>query len=251
MRVKMRLGSITAVLLILTAPLLTGIEYFDIPRLIEDQDVRFPVSGATEDSLVVLYQEIIPNAGQEGGSIYLRAKTSTDGRSWGAAQRITDEISYNSENPPMIFSSAFSDDKVFVAIADSAQEISLYQLQISEMRLEHMAAIPTEEFLVAPRLFISAGGGFHLFANRHQDFRIDILHAFSTDGINWSDFNRFSVQEDQTLNFNPGYVHWNGYDVAVYQSLDPSVAGAYQLYLRYSDEDSDTWSQPIHLSDFA
>ncbi len=247
----MRLGSITAVLLILTAPLLTGIEYFDIPRLIEDQDVRFPVSGATEDSLVVLYQEIIPNAGQEGGSIYLRAKTSTDGRSWGAAQRITDEISYNSENPPMIFSSAFSDDKVFVAIADSAQEISLYQLQISEMRLEHMAAIPTEEFLVAPRLFISAGGGFHLFANRHQDFRIDILHAFSTDGINWSDFNRFSVQEDQTLNFNPGYVHWNGYDVAVYQSLDPSVAGAYQLYLRYSDEESDTWSQPIHLSDFA
>ncbi|AFG37744.1 SpoIIE family protein phosphatase [Spirochaeta africana] len=238
------------IFLLLLPSVLGGVEFFAAPVQLADQRVRFPDAGVHSDQLIVLYQEVIANSNEDGGRIFLRGMRSQDGKSWSQPQRLSAEIPYSSESPPTIYSAVFTNDEILLALSEADQRIALYRMRNADMTLERLGAVPGSEDLVAPRLFRRPDGGYLLFANRHRDFRIDIMLASSPDGVRWDDFRLFSEQPDLSLNFNPGYAHHNGEDVVVYQGLDPTVAGAYQLYLRSSEDAGQNWSAAARITDF-
>lgn len=229
---------------------LQAIEYFDVTQLIQHRQVRFPQAGALQDSLILLYQEVVPSEA-DGGVIYLKGMRSDTGQSWSDSRRLTPAIPYQSESPPIIFSTVFHEDEILLAISESSDEIGIYRITQLDLAMERIQGIQTDGTLVAPRLFRSDEGSFYLLANRHRDFRIDIYIAASQNAETWESFERFSVLDNQTLNFNPSHVHYQGRDIIVYQALDPTVAGAYQLYIRYSENNGLDWSPPVQITDFA
>ncbi|GAB6090998.1 PP2C family protein-serine/threonine phosphatase [Spirochaeta dissipatitropha] len=249
-RTAQRSFSILLFLILLTVSAQSGqaLEFFDIPREFPETNVRFPSAGSLNDDLVLLYQEVVPNQ-NGGGRIYLRLQTAVDGRDWADSKRISSAISYSSDSPPAVFSAVFSGDRITIALAEESDSFSIYQITSIDSEVELLQRIRTDGSFVAPRLFDSSDG-FLLFTNRHQDFRINIHLAVSSDGITWSDFERFSIADNTSLNFNPDYAELNGKEAVIYQALDPTVAGAYQLYIRHRVTGGQ-WSSPIRVTTFA
>lgn len=188
------------IFLLLLPSVLGGVEFFAAPVQLADQRVRFPDAGVHSDQLIVLYQEVIANSNEDGGRIFLRGMRSQDGKSWSQPQRLSAEIPYSSESPPTIYSAVFTNDEILLALSEADQRIALYRMRNADMTLERLGAVPGSEDLVAPRLFRRPDGGYLLFANRHRDFRIDIMLASSPDGVRWDDFRLFSEQPDLSLN---------------------------------------------------
>ncbi len=230
---------------------LTAFDFFDDPVLLEYRRILFPQVGSLKGELVVLYQEVVASEEDDGGVIYLRGMSSEEGKQWNSSVRLTGAIPYSGDNPPEIFSARFSSDEILLAVAESDETIGIYRIPSANFEMENIQKISTQGEFVAPRLFGNAEQGFYLFASKHQDFRIDIYLATSNNGRRWGSFEQFSVDENTSLNFNPTYIRSGLNDIVVYQALDPTVAGAYQLYLRHSEAGKDNWSSPILLTDFS
>ena len=225
--------------------------FFEPPREVVPATARFPDAHATDDFIVLIYQEI-EREGPESGSIYVSLQISETGREWEPKQRVIGPIPLRSQTAPLVFASTVGPTgDIFVVVAESARTTRVYRSSDRGENFEEVVALGTEVTSVSPRLFVASDGGILLFVNQNIGLTQTILSAYSANGDEWSDFAPLVQDEDLAFNFLPDHVAYRGRDYVVFQSFNPNESTQYQLYSKVSNDGGRTWSEATLMTDFA
>jgi serine phosphatase RsbU (regulator of sigma subunit) len=108
------------------------------------------------------------------------------------------------------------------------------------------------ESSAAPRIFVRADGGYLLFVTWGLSQSLVIYYARSDDGINWSPFELFALENNLALNFFPAHASAGSRDIIFFQSFvtDNEALTSFQLYFKTSDNGGQTWTPAKRFTTF-
>ncbi|POR04175.1 hypothetical protein AU468_03480, partial [Alkalispirochaeta sphaeroplastigenens] len=70
--------------------------YFEPPRTLTGENAHFPRILATDEKILVFYQQVVrPDGPDEGGSVYLSLVHSPDGRQWEERERLLGPFAFS------------------------------------------------------------------------------------------------------------------------------------------------------------
>jgi serine phosphatase RsbU (regulator of sigma subunit) len=226
--------------------------FFESPRALVGERAWFPEARAGGDFLSVIYEEIYPADEGSGGELYISLLTSENGRSWGQNERIVGPIQYESDNPPVIFSSRVTNQgEIYVAVQSEATVTQVLRSTDGGDSFEEVARLETQVASVAPRLSLRDDGGLLLFVSQNVEGLQRILYARSEEGSSWTGFEPLAEEIQIGLHFLPTHASYQGREYVVFQSLNPEQASTYQLYVKISQDGGRTWSDARLLTEFA
>lgn len=221
--------------------------FWDNPKVVTpaSMDCRFPntVSGKTKKANIsaTFWEEI----DKENKQIYLTVSTTTNGTSWSEGKRFAGPFNY-SGTIPEIFSAAINDNgKMVVAVLSDINQISVYTSTNGVDFKEHK--LPEQELpLVGPRVFVTSGGNFVVFATRGQSESLSLVYATSSNGDNWSNFNNFNFNFPGASNpLVPYLSKGNGGDILVFQAhFSSGNHYSFQVFQSMSYDNGKSWSSP-------
>lgn len=226
--------------------------YFEAPRPITADEMRFPHLLSFDDELLVTYQENVaePNA-DDRGEIYISLQRSSDGRTWEELPRRIGPIDYAGGFPPFLYAAVVGPDRsLYIAVTESAEETVVYRSTDGGESFSIVHQLRTERTNVAPRLFVTAAGSILMFVNQNVEGRQQSVYTRSEDGETWAAPIPLEPRSEVGLTFIPSHAAFRGRDFVVYQGLNITDRGTYQLYLSYSDDDGVTWSEGRRLTTF-
>lgn len=224
--------------------------FFENPRFLVEQNAYFPLALESGGTVYVVYQEVV-RRGPESGEIYISIAASARGRSWEYRRRIAGPIAYDRESPPVVFSAEVDEDgNIYLALVDSPSETRIVVSSDGGESFSEAATLETQVTSVAPRLFVSSDGGLLLFVNQNVGATQSILYSYSADGRQWSSFDEIVTEPEIGFNFLPDHARLDGRDYVVFQSVNPTEAPTYQLYLKESTDGGRSWGPSQLLSDF-
>ncbi|MFP4373408.1 MAG: SpoIIE family protein phosphatase [Spirochaetaceae bacterium] len=225
--------------------------FFENPRFLVDESAYFPLALSSGENLYVIYQEVEQEDEESGGEIHISVAVSERGRDWEYRRRVVGPIEYDRESPPVMFTGEVTrNGDIYLAIVESATETRVLVSSDEGRSFRETATLETDVTSVAPRLFVSSDGGLLLFVNQNVGATQSILYSYSADGRQWSEFDEIVEDPDIGFNYLPDHATLNGRDYVVFQSVNPSEAPTYQLYLKTSDDGGRTWSDSRIISDF-
>lgn len=232
-------------LLCLSFPVFPQDLYWEEPEILVPSGGRFPQAESGGDVMALLWQEAV--AREEGrGDIYLSMKTSVDGETWIENRRFAGPYPYYG-NENSIFSLAMdSDGGIFVAALAGENTIEIFSSADQGRTFLKSFTKTTLKTTLAPRLFRKEEGGFLLFVTQERNDILSVFSAISSDGVSWSEMVPLAPEAEITLSFLPNHVSHQGREYVVFQALRTGEGGAYQLYLKISEDGGMTWG-PLRL----
>ncbi|TFG83219.1 MAG: HAMP domain-containing protein, partial [Spirochaetales bacterium] len=186
-----------------------------------------------------------------GGSAWLSlASYGADGIR--RLDRFAGPFPYRGAEAPILFSAASGGSDTFaVAVSTDERAIAIYISRDGGLSFDSPYPISTDEPVVAPRIFPSATGGWHLFATRGDSDSLSIRYAGSPDGSSWSAFSPFvDSASGLRLNFLPSAERTADRDIVVFQSLAGGSRPSFQLFSRITMDGGLSWSEPRRVTNF-
>lgn len=227
--------------------------FWENPDFLTNKNSFFADFLASEEMMYTVWEEYF-SAGGERGTLVLKVRRSRDGKSWEDIKIPAAPFSVVGE-PVKYYSAAVDKEgNLFLALSSSASLVSVYKVASGENVGEKLSEISTGNLAVSPRLFAKEGGGFLLFVTQDYETEfsikfLSIFYAQSEDGRTWSDLEHF-VEGKDSSSFLPFYRHHKGRDYVVFQNLFSGKRNTYQLYVKISEDNGQTWSEPLLMTDF-
>jgi len=236
------------ILLTLASYIMAQNLYWENSVAISPGNTRFPVTAGTDDTSVVVWQEI-EETGDKKGRIWLSAQifSATAESGWITNSRFAGPFTYSGE-VPNLFSVAVNDQGVIsVAVLAGTNVISLFTSANQGASFVESKLTQGGTSLVAPRIFKTIGDGFVLFATQGDAQSFTLKISRSLDGITWSNFIDFTPSNILANSFIPTLtVLPNGRELVVFQSAHTANNRiTYQLYSTYSDDNGLIWSDAV------
>jgi hypothetical protein len=246
------------ILLLLANALISQELYFEAPILLDRQS-NFPTPLEIGGRIYLIYQEILP-IDEESGIVQIKILQSNTGQSWTEILPGEIQIEYNNEISAQVYSAIARDGSVFVALTESSDTTAIYQLSNlrSNPRVSKLTAIINENSVVSPKLDLLPNGNFILFGSQSQEAqsaieldRLSIVYSSSSDGRNWSNFQVLEDNTDFQINFNPSLAILGSRTYVVFQNqVRTTTFTNYQLYVKYSDDNGQSWSESALITNF-
>lgn len=227
-------------------------QYFEPPRTLTGENAHFPRILATDEKILVFYQQVVhPDGPDEGGSVYLSLVHSPDGRQWEERERLLGPFAFSGAAVPMIYSVLVTGEQIiYAAITASADETLIFRSLDGGESFDQVLSVSTDRTNVAPSLAEMQDGSITLFANRNLDGRQQIVYLSSRDGLAWSDARPLDGDPSTGLSFLPTHGATGGRDFVVYQGLNISERSTYQLYMAESSDGGETWVSRGRITTF-
>lgn len=215
--------------------------------------IRYSSSSADGGLLAVAWEEIVPRTkGADEGTIVLAVATSRDGKTWTKPNRgFFPPIPYKglaAGLEPRVYSlTVDAKGRILVAVSRSERTVAILQSADGGQSFQSNASLEAAQFVVAPSLFESAGGGFILLAAQASSGGtgepIALAYSASADGKSWTAFAPLVSGSEPSagVQLQPDHAVFQGRDYVVFQSQDERLA--YQLYLKASVDGGRTWEQ--------
>ncbi|MFP4509643.1 MAG: SpoIIE family protein phosphatase [Spirochaetaceae bacterium] len=228
----------------------SGVEFFEAPRLLVPSGSRFPFVESVGDELIVIYQETTGRGEDRSGEIHLRRMVSENGREWQDLGRFGSPVRF-SETEPNVFSAVVREDgTIFVALAVDDTETVLYRSTNAGRSFVRLTEISTATTSVAPKLSVTRDNGLLLFVNQERDAELNILSAASDDGRQWTEFERIRADNPLLLSFLPEHISLPDGDLLVYQGLEAGGGSQFNLYVSRSTDGGRSWTPAVRFTDF-
>ncbi len=221
--------------------------FFETPRLLREQDVRFPFIESVDDRLVLVFQERDPD---EASTLRLRSMSSEDGREWDDHGSFGEPVSFSGSEPNIFSAAKTGDGRLFVALGVDERETVVYESDDGGESFNRVSELRTAETSVAPVISARDDHGLLLFINQDVEARQSIFVSTSDDGSSWSDFSRIEPEEDLSLSFAPDHASNASRDVVVFQGLEPGAGTGYQLYVTQSTDRGASWDEARRITTF-
>jgi methyl-accepting chemotaxis protein len=224
----------------LASPLHAQDLYWEDPEFLPAPGGRFPQAKAGGDLMVLVWQEVVPLS--EGrGRTYLSLKSSKDGVSWHSAERFAGPYDFVG-NATSIFSLTVDRKGVILLSVLAAENtIELLRSEDGGRNFSKSLTKTTLNTTLAPRLFAKDDGGYLLFVTQERNDILSLFYTVSADGSSWADLKPLVTEPDLTLSFLPHHTSFGGREYVVFQALRTGEGGAYQLFLRISDDGGESW----------
>lgn len=241
-----------AVLFLMVAALMPARDfYWENPESVGSGNSQFPGSATNGSISVVVWQDVVPNARADGGTIWLSCRVY-DGTAWRYHERFAGPISYSGDVPSIVSVSIDKKGRILIPAVTGVDVISVY---ISEDRghtfSDHILS-GKDIGLVGPRIHVRADGGYFLFATRGTEENFTLVYSRSDNGQNWSDFQVFSPSQRLRRPFLPTHATSGNRDIVVFQAFHEGTGRAsYQLFAAVSRDSGRSWDDPVLLTNFA
>ena len=224
--------------------------YWENPEIFSDTAGTFPFSAFNENMGILLWQET--QATTAGGSIQISLAIMKSGGSWEKRGIVGGPYVFSGSEPSILSAVIDKQGRILIAAAASSTETEILVsdddgLSFSRYRINNGA-----EASVAPRISVRADGGFLLFITRGNDTSLSVFYARSDDGYSWTPFQAFVTEPGMQLNFLPTHASLGTRDYVIFQSFMGSTdtIPAFQLFLKYSQDNGRTWSAASRLTNF-
>ncbi len=221
--------------------------FFESPRLLREQDVRFPFVESIGERLVLVFQERDPN---DASTLRLRSMSSEDGREWDDHGTFGEPVTFSGSEPNIFSATKTGENRLYVALGVDERETVVYESDAGGESFSRVSELRTAETSVAPVISARYDNGLLLFINQDVEARQSIFVAASDDGRSWSEFSRIVPEEDLSLSFAPDHASTASRDVVVFQGLEPGAGTGYQLYVTQSADRGTTWDEARRITDF-
>lgn len=249
MHQRLRYVLLSLLLLFLGAAVYGQAPYFESARNAVPPDARFPELLSDGERLILLYQEV-QGEGEER-DIYIRGRITREGEQFSAPFTVAGPFSVRTEPIPVIYSALLTDDgAIYVAAVSTPQRSEIYRAGPGSTEFSRTALLETEVTNVAPRIYEAADGSLLLFVNQNVGVTQAILYSRSQEGENWSDLRRLETDPEVGLTFLPSHARIGDREYVAFQALNLDLRGTYQLYLKWSDDAGESWSEAKRLTTF-
>ena len=241
-----------------------GSYFWEYPKILEDENVSFPLAASNNECAAIVYQEIsIPDS--ETWETSFSLLFTDDGQNWKENRNFAGPFSYAGTEAPVTSIAVRNDNEIYVVVSKGDNTLVIFKsTDKGESFAEPVEIFTKGSIAVAPRLFVRSDGGLILYITQKyvQDSDstedqlilgrapLSVYYALSDDGRNWTDFSPLVTENELIDNYNvlPNHSVLNGNDYVVFQSLiTKERTTSYQLYLKRSTNGGRTWSriQPI------
>ncbi|MFW5811780.1 MAG: hypothetical protein ACOCWS_02260, partial [Alkalispirochaetaceae bacterium] len=224
--------------------------FFELPRSEIPADARFPELLSDGSRLILIYQDV-----REAGDVrevFLTARTSETGERFSQPFEVAGPFEVEAEGIiPLLYTAVLSSaGDIYVAVVASPQTTHIYRAPAGSREFSRVATIDTEVTNVAPRIVETGAGSFLLFVNQNVGVTQAILVSRSEDGSDWTPLERLEEDEEIGLTFLPSHTTLGEREFVVFQGLNLEARATYQLYLKWSEDDGRSWSEPVRLTTF-
>jgi hypothetical protein len=236
--------------------------FWEKPRALVDGEARFPALIQLDDGPVAIWQEAEGGGQARDGSaaegqIWLSLARWTKGE-WETRRRFAGPFAFRGAEPS-VFTATGEGSRLAVAAAKGDGQIEVLVSQDGGETFRSRDSSAPSSAAVAPRIFLSASGGYILFATQGaagtegSTVALSLAWSTSADGLDWASFQNFAP--DLKLSFLPVVSHAQGSrtDLVVFQSLVAAPGGgssSYQLFSSLSQDGGKTWSTAARITDF-
>ncbi len=226
--------------------------FWDRPDALSAAGVRFSSVAATQQSLVVAWEEIVPSAVRTEGTIYVSLAARGPQADWRYRYRVVGPIRYSGLDPgsePLVYSMAVDKGRVLLAVATDEREISIFEGD-DQLSFRQLTRLSTQVSVVTPNLFVTSRGSLLLLVTQASGAAdattsgdsVTLLWTRSSDGKSWNALAPFvgSTEPGAGVQLQPDHASFHGKEVVVFQS-QRSVTEGYQIFAKISPDGGETW----------
>lgn len=225
-------------------------QYFEAPRAVAGTTTRFPQLVSFGDEMVLVYQET-EALEDDRGRVRIVVQRSERGRRWTRQPASITPVEFAGPAVPYLYDALpVGNETLYVAVTRSAEETVIYRSDDRGASFAAVHRVSTERTNVAPRLFAAHDGSIILFVNTNIDGRQQAVYTRTAEGDQWSTPRQLEPREDVGLVFLPSMASLGDRDYVVYQGINVTERSTYQLYLRFSDDGGETWSDGRRITTF-
>ena len=229
--------------------------YWEDTAVISAADSRFPRVVENGKVSYILWQEVDTKTSR----IWLSCRTQNADGTWRDNRRFAGPLIYSGEVPDM-YSAALSDAGTLAVVTLSGtKRISVFVSTDGAQSFTRTDFSEEKRSFIAPRIYCSRKGKFYLFTSlsRPETEGVAAINRFymyvstSQDGTKWSNFSEFAPSPDLRNPFAPVFSSSAQGDFVVFQAQYQSGGRlSYQLYSSVSENNGNSWSHPVLLTDF-
>ena len=226
--------------------------YWENPKIITSGDSRFPVVINTDGPSYVFWQEVDSKKNQ----IWLSCRTYTNNTNYFDNLRFAGPFKFSGEVPDIFSvtagkSGTSTNDSILVTVLSDKKTVSAY-ISNNQCLSFSKTELTSNQYFIAPRVYTSNDGSFRLFTSASENDSFYIYTAESKDGKKWSEFKQFEPCLNMRNPFVPYQISFMGGDLVVFQAYYSSNVTnrlSYQLFSTFTQDNGQTWSQPVLLTD--
>ena len=242
--------------------------FWEYPTTMVPPPARYFKIAAADNNVAIIWQESRFIEGNRG-EVYLSLKSKVGAGEWQDYYRFAGPFSFVGREVPIYSAVIDNQGTLYIAVLAASRRLEVYRKQIQDTDIQAISTLEMPATTVAPHLYVDSGGGLLLFIT--QDILEEItpieeiagrgttaiFYSRSRDGVDWELFIPFIVDEALrvTLHFLPRHAEMLGRDYVVIQAYmsDDANPGrsSNQLFIKYSDDSSATWSVAKRLTDYS
>ena len=224
--------------------------YWENPESVGTSNSQFPSSATNGSISVVVWQDVIPNARSDGGTIWLSCRVH-DGTDWRYHERFAGPVAYSGDVPSIVSVSVDAKGRILIPAVTGVDVISVFISEDRGAQFTEYSLSGEDIGLVGPRLHVRADGGYFLFATRGTEDNFTLVYSRSDTGRQWSDFQQFGPSQRLRRAFLPTHASSGRRDIVVFQAFHEGTGRAsYQLYATVSRDSGRSWEDPVLLTGF-
>ena len=207
-------------------------------------EARFPNTASNGKLAAIAWQEYARS--KSGGvEIYISISTTRDGISWNEHSRFAGPFVYQKSEAPIFSMVIDHHDRILIAIPVSEFITTILFSEDEGRSFKVLSEITAFSTTIDPAIFVSNDGGYLLFVVSQTSGLLALFFSQSDDGVRWTDFRQFVLEEELILSVLPHHVAFNGREYVVFQSR--SGGSGFQLYMKMSDDGGQTWGVTKHI----
>lgn len=212
--------------------------YWEEPRPLTNVESRFPKVISSKTESMVFFQEVDSSSKK----IFIDYVEDDSEK----AVRFAGPFLYSGEVPDIYNGALNNDGTLVIAALSSNEEISVFVRKKGFSEIKKVTLTNDSENVVGPRVFSTSKGEFIIFAASGTTENFSLLYSVSSDGENWSTFDKFKPAVGFQNAFSPYLLPLeNGNDLLVFQTQVMSgTRFSYQIYSSLSTDGLKSWSQP-------
>ncbi len=215
--------------------------YWENSLKLTSTDSRFPSTVYNDKVSAVFWQE----TDSVEKKIYLSSQVYQGNNSWKNIDRFAGPFYYSGEIPDLYSAVIQDSGRIAIAALSDVNTISVYLSDDGGYSYSSLSLPKQAQPLLAPRIYSMSDNSFIIFTALGQNESFSMLYSKSSDGKNWSAFERFAPSENYSNPFIPVLVKIPGGDMVVFQAQhSANLRLSYQLYSTVSKDGGKTWTQP-------
>ncbi|MBQ5780441.1 MAG: hypothetical protein IIW10_00645, partial [Spirochaetaceae bacterium] len=223
--------------------------FWNYPTQVTPLPSAFPGTASNGELGVVIWQEIEKNK-DDSGRIWISMQVYSRGE-YTQKIRAFGPFDFVGEVPSISSVAVNKKGVICVSVLKDQDTIGVYTSSDSGDTWQEILISPNNLRAVGPRIRVNAQDEFCLFASTTTEDDFQLVWSRSEDGLLWTAPTKFTGTGNLRNPFIPYFTSNGTSDFVVFQSsMQTGNRFVYQLYFSASDDNGETWSEPVLLTKF-